>query len=83
MSIYNFLVALSKEYIAIPNKTLEISNAEVDRYLNAQYKVVTVIPYADNPVKNVRILNQQELDELLDGYNDYAEFIIEISLIAI
>jgi hypothetical protein len=81
VSIYNFLIAISKEYITKPNETIRISRAEVSKYINASYRVVTVIPYVENSIKNIRILDQQGLDELLDGYSEYAEFIIEISLI--
>lgn len=81
VSIYNYLIDLGQEYVTKPTETIEINKVELEKYFNAMYKVVTVIPYVENPVKNTRILNQQGLDELLGGYDEYAEFIIEISLV--
>jgi hypothetical protein len=34
-----------------------------------------------NPYLNVRYLDQNGLDKLLDGYNEYAEFLIGIELV--
>ena len=58
----------------------EISKEELDKYTESEYRVVTVIPYIENPVRIVRIVNQMALDELLDGYEDYGEFLVDISI---
>ena len=58
----------------------EITKEELDKYTESKYKVVTVIPYVEKPVRIVRILNQMALDELLDGYEDYGEFLVDISI---
>jgi hypothetical protein len=29
-------------------------------------------------VKNVRVVTQDDLDDILDGYNEYAEFIVDL-----
>ncbi len=57
-----------------------IKNEECDYYYSQKYIVKTVIPYVENPKENVYIMTQEELTEFLDGYSDYAEFIIEISI---
>jgi len=44
--------------------------------------VVTVIPYVDKPVKITRVVKQEALDQLLEGYEEYGEFIVEVSKIA-
>lgn len=46
--------------------------------MKAKYRVTTLVPLVNNPVKNVYVVDQEELDEFLEGYNEYAEFIIEI-----
>ena len=59
----------------------EISKEELDKYTESKYRVVTVIPYVEKPVIITRILNQMALDELLDGYEDYGEFLVDISIL--
>ncbi|MCZ2845679.1 MAG: hypothetical protein O2U61_04170 [Candidatus Bathyarchaeota archaeon] len=81
ISIYKHVISLGQEYIAKPNEVVEIDTYKVDKYKNSKYRVVTIIPYTEKPVKNVRVVNQEELDELLDGYGEYAEFIVEIKVI--
>jgi len=51
--------------------------------MTAKYQVTTVIPLVDNPKKCVRILTQEGLNEYLDGYNEFAEFIIDIKKVAL
>ncbi|MDM8546809.1 hypothetical protein QUF61_09980 [Candidatus Venteria ishoeyi] len=56
-----------------------ISNAESDSYYdNKHYRLITVIPLVENPKKIIRELTQEQLDELLEGYHEYAEFIVEL-----
>lgn len=56
-----------------------ISNAESDSYYsNRRYRLTTVIPLIENPKKIVRELNQEQLDEFLEGYHEYAEFMVEL-----
>jgi hypothetical protein len=43
-----------------------------------RYRLTSIIPYVENPRKIIRELTQEQLDELLDGYRDYAEFIVEL-----
>ena len=46
--------------------------------MNMKYKVKTVIPYVEEPIKNEYIFTQDELDNFLDNYNEFAEFLVEI-----
>lgn len=55
-----------------------ISREEVDRYSAARYKVTTVVPLVENPTRNTYILDQDELYSFLEGYEEYAEFIVAI-----
>jgi len=51
----------------------------VDEYRNALYQLTTLIPYADEtPVQNVRILDQDRLDAFFEGYEEFAEFVIDL-----
>ena len=69
----------SREYILEPLETQTISQEELDELNNAKYRLTTVIPYVENPVRNVRIVDQEALHEFLEGYEEYAEFIVDIT----
>lgn len=78
-SILDNLFWHSRMNLFEPIEKFDISNNEIDIYSNAKYKVTTIVPVLDEPYKNIRILTQEGLDELLDGYNEIAEFIIEVT----
>jgi hypothetical protein len=50
-------------------------------YYNKKYQLTTITPLIPTPEKCVRILTQEQLDGLLEGYNEYAEFIVELRAI--
>jgi hypothetical protein len=62
-----------------PESTI-IDQSVVEGYHQARYKLTTVIPYAGDtqPVQNVRILSQEGLDAFFEGYEDFAEFIVDL-----
>jgi hypothetical protein len=67
------------EKVSKPEDTFIISDADRDRLMErTRYKVTTVVPLAEKPIVNVRILDQEGLDELLEGYGEYAEFLVAI-----
>lgn len=68
-------------FIAEPKETKPLSQADVNTYRDAKYRVKTVVPLVENPVLNVRILDQDGLDKLLEGYDEYAEFLVSIEKI--
>lgn len=72
--------SLIQDLVVKPHETLEINHTELEGYLTAKYRVTTVIPYANAPVKQVRHLTQDELSELIEGYGDYAECIVDIQI---
>ncbi len=81
----NLIKFLYSEQINIIDKS-KIEESVIDEkilkdYMSAKYQVTTIIPLVDKPTKNVHILNQEGLDEMLEGYNEYAEFIVEIKKI--
>lgn len=63
-------------------ETKIITNAEVDIYRSSRYEVITIIPLTENPKKKIYILNPEELDEFLEGYGEYAEFVISVKQVS-
>lgn len=61
--------------------TKEIPIEEAEKYLKAKYKVTTIVPTIPNSAQNIYILDQDGLDALLEGYEEYAEFLISIEKI--
>jgi len=61
-----------------PDQTRVISKKELDQFLSSRYRVTTVIPYTEHPRLNVRVLPQEGLDALLEGYEEYAEFVVGV-----
>ena len=55
-----------------------IGSDEVDIYLSSRYKVTTIIPFKENPIMNIYLLNKEELNDFLEGYDRYAEFLISV-----
>ena len=53
-----------------------IERTEMESLMSAQFRVETVVPLADSPRREVRILDQVALSEFLEGYNEYAEFLV-------
>ena len=60
-------------------ETAPIDKTTLDEYWNAQYRVTSIVPLVETPYKNIRILDQEGVDELLEGYDEYGEFIVEVS----
>lgn len=57
-----------------------IDPSVVEEHRHARYRLTTLIPYAeDTPVQNVRILDQDGLDAFFEGYEEFAEFIIDLT----
>lgn len=55
-----------------------IEKAVVEEFIQKKYKLTTVIPLVEEPVKIVRELTQGQLNDFLEGYLEYAEFIVEL-----
>lgn len=82
IALYIYIDNLIYDYLVKPLETYQVSDYELEKYQKSQYKVVTLIPYAHGVVKNIRVVKKEELDELLDDYGCYSEFIIEIKAIS-
>ena len=55
-----------------------IGSDEVDVYQSSKYRVTTIIPFKENPVMNVYLLTKEELNDFLEGYDQYAEFVVSV-----
>jgi len=67
----------------VMNRTLKakpkpVTSEVVKEYEEAGYLLKTIVPLADEPYMNTYELNQGELDAFLDGYDEYAEFIVSL-----
>ncbi|MDA0987678.1 MAG: DUF4145 domain-containing protein [Chloroflexi bacterium] len=65
--------------VSNPVDSFVISDSARDDFMNkTRYTVTTIVPVVKEPYMNIRILDQDGLDELLDGYGEYAEFLVAI-----
>ena len=55
-----------------------IGRDEVDIYMSSKYRVTTIIPFKENPKMNIYLLTKEELNDFLEGYDRYAEFLISV-----
>jgi hypothetical protein len=55
-----------------------IRSDEVDIYMSSKYRVTTIIPFKENSVMNVYLFTREEFNDFLDGYDQYAEFLISV-----
>lgn len=62
-----------------PENVKIITDEECIKFTEQKYKVTTVIPYVTDPKMNTYIMTQKDLDDFLDGYSEYAEFLVEIT----
>ena len=55
-----------------------IGSREVDIYLSSKYRLTTILPLREKPVMNVYLFTKEELDNFLEGYDQYTEFLVSI-----
>ena len=55
-----------------------IGNDEVEIYRSSRYRVTTIIPTEKNPVMNVYLVSQKELENFLGEYVKYSEFLVSV-----
>ncbi len=66
------------DYILKPLEAIPIDQTVADNFSKAKYQVTTVVSLAEESHKNIYIVDQTDLGNLLAGYSEYAEFIVEI-----
>lgn len=81
INILEEIDSILEEFIVKPIETHPLSPSDVSAYMGAKYRVTTVVPLVENPVRSVRILDQEGLDLLLEGYDEYGEFLVSIEKI--
>ncbi len=67
-----------KEVRELLIESKSIGSDEVDIYLSSRYRVTTIIPFRENPVMNIYLLTKGELNDFLEGYDQYAEFLVSV-----
>lgn len=55
-----------------------IDSSEVERYYKKNYQLTTIIPLVVDPKRVVREVSQDQLEDYLDGYYEFAEFIVDL-----
>lgn len=81
VSLLTKLHFYASNYVLDIKDSMPIDKEALDDLWNAQYRVTTVVPLTEDPYKNIRFVNQEGLNELLNGYSDYGEFIIEVKML--
>lgn len=56
------------------------SKQEEQLYSGAKYKVTTIIPHQDEPYLNTYILDKKGIDEILEGYQEYAQHVVGVEI---
>lgn len=77
------ITELRRIFRALPGEAVEkrpISKQEEKRYSGAKYKVTAITPYADEPYLSTYILDKEGMDELLNGYHEYAQYIVGVEV---
>jgi hypothetical protein len=69
------------DHLLKPIEKEVITEHEVNRYRAAQYRVTTIVPLVENPKKNIYVFDQEALESFLEGYEEYAEFIVGVERI--
>ena len=55
-----------------------ISKDVLKMFQLSDYRVTTVVPLEKNPKMKIYIFNQKEFNDFLEGYGEYAEFIVSV-----
>ena len=62
-------------------ETKTLSFDEMIGWLEGSYRVTTIIPYVNDPKCNIYTWSKDELADFLEGYGEFAEFIVDITRI--
>lgn len=80
----DLLDILYMEYYRLLSKPIKktiITENKKAVYDNSKYEVTTVVPLVEKPYTNKYIFTQKQLDQFLEAYQEYAEFLVEIKRI--
>ena len=77
--LLEFLERTVHDYAAThPLEKKVITPLERDEFQSGRYRLTTVVPYVDNPEQRVYVLDQDELDAFIEGYSEFAEFMVRL-----
>lgn len=65
-------------YAPEPKEREHITPSTLEQYRRSVYRVVTVLPHAETPMKHVYVLNREGLDQLLERYDEQANLIVGV-----
>lgn len=77
--LLEFLDWAIREYAGMhPVEKKVITQQELDEFRSGRYRMTTVVPLVKNPEQRVYLVDQDELDAFLDGYSEFAEFMVRL-----
>jgi len=83
LNLLAVLDATVRNYVAShPVETTVIPHEELEALQASKYRLTTVVPYVENPERRTYLLTQEELDAFLDGYPEYAEFLVSLERVS-
>ncbi len=71
-----YLHVYEEAFQPVEEETLDMMDHESAQ--TDQYKVVTVIPLVPRPKRRTYVMTQTQLDSFLEGYDEYAEYLVSI-----
>lgn len=77
------IAELRRIFKGLPGQAVEkrpISKQEEQQYSAAKYKVTTITPAQDEPYLSTYILDKKGMGELLDGYQEYAQYVVGVEV---
>jgi hypothetical protein len=63
-------------------ESVPLDPSDLHEWMGAKYRVETIVPLLDQPYRTVRELTQEGLTSFLDGYGEYAEFVVSVERIS-
>lgn len=81
LEVVNQLREFYREQVLTPIEETETNQQKVEEYWGAKYRVRSIVPLVENPRIVTRVVPQEGLDELLEGYEQYGEFLVDVEKI--
>lgn len=81
LGVINRLRSHYRDRVLTPVEEVEVSRSTTEEYREAKYRVQSIVPLVDNPKMITRVVPQRGLDAVLEGYEEYGEFLVRIEKI--
>lgn len=81
LGVINRLRSHYRERVLTPVEEVEVSQSTTEEHREAKYRVQSIVPLVDNPKMITRVVPQRGLDGILEGYEEYGEFLVRIEKI--